>query len=169
MFLRSEEVCEGGHVCARPHVSYDLGGDGHGVRPDDHGVCDLDDLGRRQTGPCGVLADLLRARCLVDAHRSESAVCLVDDVSIGAAIGAVLGHLSKRHEEKKLGVELDEYLPAGSSAVVAVVDEMYADKVEGALVKSDKRINKAIDKDDYDALQKAISKSADEVSDAITS
>ena len=94
---------------------------------------------------------------------------LLAATAIGAAIGAVLGHLSKRHEEKKLGVELDEYLPAGSSAVVAVVDDMYADKVEGALVKSDKRINKAIDKDDYDALQKAISKSADEVSDAITS
>jgi len=52
---------------------------------------------------------------------------------------------------------------------VAVVDDTYADKVEAALVNSDKRINKAIDKDDYDALEKALSKSADEVSDAVTS
>ena len=77
--------------------------------------------------------------------------------------------LRKRHEEKKMGVDVEEYLPPGSSAVVAVVEDTYADKVEAALVKSDKRINKAIDSGDYDELQKAISKSQDEVSDAITS
>jgi hypothetical protein len=57
----------------------------------------------------------------------------------------------------------------GSSAVVAVVDDQWADKVENALVKSDKRIDKAIDSGDYDELQQAISKSSDEVSGAITS
>jgi uncharacterized membrane protein len=94
---------------------------------------------------------------------------LLAATAIGAGVGAGIGALSKRHEEKKLGVELDEYLPPGSSAVVAVVDDVYADKVEGALVNSDKRISKAIDSGDYDELQKAISKSGDEVSDAITS
>jgi uncharacterized membrane protein len=88
--------------------------------------------------------------------------------AVGAGIGAGIGHLNKRHEEKKLGVEVEEYLPPGSSAVVAVVDDKYADKVENALVKSDKRIDKAIDSGDYQELQKAISKSSDEVSDAIT-
>ena len=75
--------------------------------------------------------------------------------------GAGIGALKKRHEEKQLGVDVDEYLPPGSSAVVAVVavvDDRWADKVENALVKSNKRINKAIDSDDYDELQKAISK-----------
>ncbi len=52
---------------------------------------------------------------------------------------------------------------------MAVVDDVYADKVENALVKSDKRINQAIDKGDYDELQKAIAKSQDEVSGAVTS
>jgi len=94
---------------------------------------------------------------------------LLAATAIGAGIGAAIGYFTKRHEEKKLGVEMDEYLPPGSSAVVAVVDDTYADKVEAALVNSDKRINKAIDKDDYDALEKALSKSADEVSDAVTS
>jgi uncharacterized membrane protein len=94
---------------------------------------------------------------------------LLAATAVGAGIGALLGHLSKRHEEKKIGVDLEEYLPPGSSAVVAVVDDKWADKVEHALAKSDKRINKAIDKGDYDQLQKAISKSSGEVSDAITS
>jgi len=93
---------------------------------------------------------------------------LLAATAVGAGIGALLGYLSKRHAEKKLGVDVEEYLPPGSSAVVAVVDDTYADKVENALVKSDKRINKAIDSGDYDQLQKAISKSSSEVSDAIT-
>ena len=87
---------------------------------------------------------------------------------IGAGIGALLGELTKKHEEKKLGVDVEEYLPKGSSAVVAVVDDKWADKVEAALVKSDKRINKAIDAKDYEQLQKAISKSTAQVADAIT-
>ena len=81
----------------------------------------------------------------------------------------VVGKLKKKHEEKQLGVEMEEYLPPGSSAVVAVVDDVYADKVEAALVNSDKRINKAIDKDDYDELQKAIAESSDEVTKAVNS
>ncbi len=94
---------------------------------------------------------------------------LLAATAVGAGIGAVAGHLSKRHAEKQMGVELEEYLPPGSSAVVAVVDDEWADKVEGALVSSDKRINKAIDSGDYDELQKAFAKSSDEVAGAITS
>jgi uncharacterized membrane protein len=94
---------------------------------------------------------------------------LLAATAIGAGIGAVLGYLSKRHAEKELGVDVEEYLPPGSSAVVAVVDDIYADKVENALVKSDKRINKAIDSGDYDKLQEAIAKSGDQVSGAIDS
>jgi uncharacterized membrane protein len=94
---------------------------------------------------------------------------LLAATAVGAGIGALWGYLSKRHQEKELGVDLEEYLPVGSSAVVAVVDDTYADKVEDALVKSDKRINKAIDSGDYEKLQKAIDKSGDQVSDALTS
>ena len=94
---------------------------------------------------------------------------LLAATAIGAGIGAVLGHLSKRHAEKELGVDVEEYLPPGSSAVVAVVDDTYADKVENVLVKSDKRINKAIDSGDYQKLQDAISKSGADLSGTITS
>jgi uncharacterized membrane protein len=94
---------------------------------------------------------------------------LLAATAIGAGIGAVVGALSKRHQEKELGVDVEEYLPPGSSAVVAIVDDRWADKVDDALVKSDKRIKKAIDAGDYDQLQKAIEKSSDEVSDAVNS
>lgn len=89
--------------------------------------------------------------------------------AIGAAIGARIGALKKRHDEKQLGVDVDEFLPPGSSAVVAIVNDQWADKVENALVNADKRINKAIDATDYEELQKAISKSTEEVASAITS
>ena len=39
---------------------------------------------------------------------------LLAATAIGAGIGAVVGRLSKRHEEKELGVELEEYLRAGN-------------------------------------------------------
>jgi uncharacterized membrane protein len=94
---------------------------------------------------------------------------LLAATAVGAGIGAAVGALKKRHEEKQMGLEVDEYLPPGSSAVVAVVDDQWADKVENALAKSDKRISKAIDSGDYDQLQKAIAKSSDEVSGAVTS
>jgi uncharacterized membrane protein len=94
---------------------------------------------------------------------------LLAATAIGAVIGAGVGALTKRHEEKQMGVDLDEYLPTGSSAVVAVVDDQWADAVENALVKSDKRISKAIDSGDYEELQKAIATSSDQVSDAISS
>lgn len=94
---------------------------------------------------------------------------LLLSTAVGAGIGALLGHLTKKHEEKELGVELDEYFPPNSSAVVVVVDNKYLDRVETALVDSDKRVNKAISQDDYDKLQKAISKSDDEITDAVDS
>jgi uncharacterized membrane protein len=94
---------------------------------------------------------------------------LLAATAIGAGIGAVLGHLTKKHEEKELGVELDEYFPVNSSAVVVVVNNKYLDRVQAALDKSNKRVSKAINSGDYDKLQKALSKSDDEIGDAIDS
>ena len=94
---------------------------------------------------------------------------LLLSTAIGAGIGALVGHLTKKHEEKELGVELDEYFPPNSSAVVVVIDNKYLDRVEAALANSSKRINKAISQDDYDKLADAVSKSQDEVDKAVDS
>ena len=94
---------------------------------------------------------------------------LLLSTAIGAGIGAVLGHLTKKHEEKELGVDLDDYLPLDSSAVAVVIEDIYLDRVEAALDKSAKKISKAIDKGDYDKLRKAVQKGEKRVGDAIDS
>ena len=88
---------------------------------------------------------------------------------IGAAIGAGAGAIAKRHEEKKIGVEADEWLPPGSSALVAVVDDLYLDRVDRAVSQATKRINKAIDKGDYDAVVKAINEGDEKIVEAVAS
>src|SRR5205814_83897 len=40
--------------------------------------------------------------------------------AVGSGIGAGIGKLVRRHEEKQMGVDVDQYLPAGTSAVVAI-------------------------------------------------
>jgi uncharacterized membrane protein len=88
---------------------------------------------------------------------------------IGGAVGAGLGALVKRHEEKEMGADLEEYLPPGTSAIVAVVDDVYADRVERALVKASKKIDKAIDSGDVDKLKKALADAGHDVDAAIAS
>ncbi|WP_349425765.1 DUF1269 domain-containing protein [Microbacterium sp. LWS13-1.2] len=94
---------------------------------------------------------------------------LLAATAIGAGIGAILGKIKKNREEKQFGVDVDEYLAPGTSAVVAVVDDKWADNVEKALTRADKRISKAIDSDDYEKLREAIEKSADDVVEQINS
>ncbi|GAB2837732.1 DUF1269 domain-containing protein [Microbacterium insulae] len=94
---------------------------------------------------------------------------LLAATAVGAGVGAILGKIKKSHEEKQFGVDVDEYLAPGTSAVVAVVDDKWADRVEKALERAEKRISKAIDSDDYERLQKAIDESADDVIEQINS
>ena len=75
----------------------------------------------------------------------------------------------KRHEEKELGVDMEEYLAPGTSAVVVVADDLYADRIDKALAKSDKKINKAIDSGDYDKLNKALSDAGYDMTKAVDS
>ncbi|KAB1864532.1 DUF1269 domain-containing protein [Microbacterium algeriense] len=88
---------------------------------------------------------------------------------VGAAIGAGAGALVKRHEEKNIGVDAEAWLPAGSSAIVAVVDDRYLDKVDKAVRKATKKVAKAIEKGDYDAVVKAVNTGDDKIVDALAS
>ncbi len=92
---------------------------------------------------------------------------LLASTAIGAGIGALLGVFTKKHEERELGVDLDEYMPPDSSAVAVVLDDRYLDRVEAALAKSARKISKAIDQDDYEKLRKAVASSAKNIDDAI--
>jgi uncharacterized membrane protein len=89
--------------------------------------------------------------------------------AVGAGIGAAIGELVKRHQERKMGAEIDEYLPPGSSAVVVVVDDTYLDRVENALTKSSKKVSKAIDSGDVEKLEKALADADTSLSSAVDS
>ena len=88
---------------------------------------------------------------------------------VGLAIGAGVGAIVKRHEEKNIGVDAQEWLPEGSSAIVAVVDDVYLDRVDKAVTKATKKVDKAIDKGDYDAVVKAVNEGDDKIVDALAS
>ena len=88
---------------------------------------------------------------------------LLAATAVGAGIGAILGAIKKGREEKKIGDDIDEYLAPGTSAVVAVVDDKWADRVEDALVRAEKRITKAIESENYEKLRKAIEESDEDI------
>ena len=92
---------------------------------------------------------------------------LLAATAIGAGIGAGIGALKKRHEEKELGVDVEEYLPPGTSAVIVVADDTYADRIDRALTKSTKKINKAVESGDYEKLEKELEDADKRVSKAV--
>ncbi|GAA1508399.1 putative membrane protein [Agromyces terreus] len=94
---------------------------------------------------------------------------LLASTAIGAGVGAISGRIARKHDEKKLGIELEEYLPKGSSAVVAVIDDRYLDRIDAALGKAVKKLDKAIDRDDFEQLEKAIQEGGDKIAKAISS
>lgn len=89
--------------------------------------------------------------------------------AVGAGIGAAAGKLMKRHAEKQIGLDAEEWLPVNSSAIVAVIDDLYLDRVDAAVTKAVKKTNKAIDKGDYDAVVKALNEGTDDVNKAVES
>jgi len=94
---------------------------------------------------------------------------LLAATAVGAGVGAIAGKLAEKREEKKMGLDLEEYLPKGSSAIVAVIDDRYLDRIDAALSEAVKKVNKAIDKDDYEALDKAMKEGGDKIAKAIAS
>jgi uncharacterized membrane protein len=88
---------------------------------------------------------------------------------VGAGIGAGVGKIAKRHQEKEIGVDAEEWLPVGASAIVALVDDLYLDRVDKAVDKATRKISKAVDGGDYDAVVKAINEGNEKVIEAAES
>jgi hypothetical protein len=63
----------------------------------------------------------------------------------------------------------EQWLPAGSSAIAAVVDDLYLDRVDRAVGKAAKEVTKAIDKGDYDAVVKALNEGGEDIAKAVDS
>lgn len=94
---------------------------------------------------------------------------LLAATAVGAGIGAAAGAIAKRHEEHEIGVAAEDWLPNDSSAIVAIVDDLYLDRVDAAVAKAAKKINKAIDKGDYDAVVKALDEGGQRIVEAVDS
>jgi uncharacterized membrane protein len=94
---------------------------------------------------------------------------LLAATAVGAGIGAAAGAIAKHHGEKQIASAVDEneWLPAGSSAIVAVIDDEYLDNVDAALTSATKKVNKAIDKGDYDDIVKALNQGGQQVVEAV--
>lgn len=94
---------------------------------------------------------------------------LLAATAIGAGIGAGVGKIMKRHDEKRIGLDAEEWLPINSSAIVAVIDGLYQDRIDNAVAKAVKKTNKAIDKGDYNAVVKAVTEGSDDIAKAVDS
>lgn len=76
------------------------------------------------------------------------ALLLLLSTATGPEVGPLVGRLTKKHEDGKLGASLDEYFPPGSSAVVVVLDHRHRDRIGEALVNADKSFGRAIEPED---------------------
>ena len=89
---------------------------------------------------------------------------LLEDTPLGPGIKTALGTLTRRYEERRLGVELREHFPPNSAAVAVVVKDRYLDRVHASMKHADKHISRTIDSTDYETLWKALEKSGSEIS-----
>jgi len=94
---------------------------------------------------------------------------LLAATAVGAGIGAAAGAISKHHDEKKIesAVDDNDWLPPGSSAIVAVIDDEYLDRVDAALADATKKVDKAIDKGDYDEVVKALNEGGEKIVETV--
>jgi uncharacterized membrane protein len=88
---------------------------------------------------------------------------------VGAGIGAAAGAIARRHEEHKIGSSMAEndWLPPGSSALLAVIYDEYLERVDTMVVKATKKVHKPIDNADYDAVVQALEEGGEQIVDTV--
>lgn len=94
---------------------------------------------------------------------------LLASTAIGAAVGGVVHELRKHHEEHELGIDAEQYLAPGTSAIIALLDDTYADRLDKVLAHADKKVAKAIDSGNVDKLAKALTDAGYDVQKALDS
>ncbi len=75
---------------------------------------------------------------------------------IGGALGALGGDLVRHHHEKGIAHDLEDVMPPGTSAVIAVMEDQYEERVAAALAKAERKARKQADKADAKALKEAL-------------
>jgi len=81
---------------------------------------------------------------------------LLGAMVVGGLVGGLVGKLAKHHDEKGIQKDIDDVVPPGSSAVVAVFEEIWVDEVERQLAKADKKAVKQADKQTANELKKGL-------------
>ena len=81
---------------------------------------------------------------------------LLGAMVVGGVVGGLAGKLAKHHEEKGIAKDVEDVVPAGWSAVVAVFEEVWVDEVERQLAKAQKKAKKTVDKETARELQKGL-------------
>lgn len=94
---------------------------------------------------------------------------LLAATAIGAAVGGVLHEIHKRYDEHEIAKDVDEYLPANSSAILAVVDDEYADRLDKALDHATKKLTRAVDSGDFRKLERAMESADKDINRAVDS
>jgi len=69
----------------------------------------------------------------------------------GAAIGGLMSH----HREHEIKKDVEDVLPANSSGIIAVFDEVWVTQVEKALAKADKIDKEKADKESVEKIEEA--------------
>ena len=78
---------------------------------------------------------------------------LLGAMVVGGVIGGLAGKLAKHHEEKGIQKDIEDAVPPGTSAVVAVFEEIWVAEVERQLAKAERKAIKEADKQTADELK----------------
>ena len=70
---------------------------------------------------------------------------LLASAAVGAGVGAVAGAILDHRQKKEIKADVEDVLPPGSSGIVALFEERWAQDVEKALAKSEKTTKHEVD------------------------
>jgi uncharacterized membrane protein len=81
---------------------------------------------------------------------------LLGAMVVGGVVGGLAGKLAKHHDEKGIQKDIDDVVAPGTSAVVAVFEEIWVDEVERQLAKAERKAVKEADKQTANELKRGL-------------